>query len=129
MGLTVFKGERPVKSEVTVAKNYMTEKELFALRRMVNAFFDMAELKASRQEPMYMRDWLGTLDTFTRDFGFGVLDDSGRVSHIDAVEKAHHEYEAYKKQLPDDLSDVERAYLHTLRDMQKRLTGGGAGVL
>jgi hypothetical protein len=128
MGLTAFKGERPVKSEETVAKNYMTEKELFALRRMVNAFFDMAELKASRQEPMYMRDWLETLDTFTRDFGFGVLNDSGRVSHIDAVEKARHEYEAYKKQLPDDLSDVERAYLDTLRDMQKRLTDGGAEV-
>ncbi|MCL2591419.1 MAG: virulence RhuM family protein, partial [Betaproteobacteria bacterium] len=46
MGLTGFKGSRPVKSEVSVAKNYMTEKELFALRRMVNAFFDMAELKA-----------------------------------------------------------------------------------
>jgi hypothetical protein len=46
MGLTVFKGKRPVKSEVTIAKNYMSEKELFALRRMVNAFFDMAELKA-----------------------------------------------------------------------------------
>jgi hypothetical protein len=128
MGLTVFKGKRPVKSEVTIAKNYMTEKELFALRRMVNAFFDMAELKASRQEPMYMRDWLGTLDTFTRDFGFGVLDDSGRVSHIAAIEKAHREYEAYKNQLPDDLSDVEQAYLDTLLDMQKRLTDGGAGV-
>ena len=46
MGLTTFKGKRPVKSEVTVAKNYMTEKELFALRRIVNAFFDMAELKS-----------------------------------------------------------------------------------
>ena len=56
MGLTVFKGNRPVKSEVTVAKNYMTEKDLFALRRMVNAFFDIAELKAETQEPMYMKD-------------------------------------------------------------------------
>jgi hypothetical protein len=65
---------------------------------------------------------------FMRDFGFGVLDDSGRVSHIDAVEKAHREYESYKNQLPDDLSDVERAYLDTLRDMQKRLTDGGARV-
>jgi hypothetical protein len=128
MGLTVFKGERPVKSEVTVAKNYMTEKELFALRRMVNAFFDMAELKASQQEPMYMRNWLETLDAFTRDFGFGVLSNGGSVTHVDAVEKAHREYEAYKKQLPDDLSDVEKAYLDTLRDMQKRLTDVDAGV-
>jgi hypothetical protein len=44
----------------------MTEKELFALRRMVNAFFDMAELKAETQEPMYMRDWLETLDTMQK---------------------------------------------------------------
>lgn len=52
MGLTVFKGKRPVKSEVATAKNYMTEKELFALRRMVNAFFDMAEMKAEMHEPI-----------------------------------------------------------------------------
>lgn len=128
MGLTVFKGKRPVKSEVTVAKNYMTEKELFALRRMVNAFFDMAELKAETQEPMYMRDWLETLDKFTSDFGFGVLEGAGSVSHIEAVEKAHKEYAAYRTQLPDDLSDVEKAYLDTLKDMQKRLKDGGSEV-
>jgi len=127
MGLTVFKGKRPVKSEVTIAKNYMTEKELFALRRMVNAFFDMAELKAERHEPMYMRDWLETLDKFTSDFGFGVLEGSGSVKHIEAVEKAHREYDTYRTQLPDDLTDVEKAYLDNLRDMRKRLKGGGKG--
>jgi hypothetical protein len=127
MGLTTFKGKRPIKSEVTVAKNYMTEKELFALRRMVNAFFDMAELKAETQEPMYMRDWLEILDKFTGDFGFGVLEGAGSVSHIEAAEKAHREYKAYRTALPDDLSDVEKAYLDTLRDMQKRLKDGGGG--
>jgi hypothetical protein len=121
MGLTTFKGNRPVKSEVTVAKNYMTEKELFALRRMVNAFFDMAELKAESHEPMYMRDWLETLDKFTSDFGFGVLTDGGRVSHIEAVEKSHCEYDAYRLRLSDELTDVERAYLNSLREMQKKL--------
>ena len=125
MGLTVFKGSRPVKSEVTIAKNYMTEKELFALRRMVNAFFDMAELKAERHEPMYMRDWLETLDKFTSDFGFGVLKDAGSISHTDAMEKAHHEYDAYRLQLPDELTNVEKAYLDTLRDMQKKLKDKG----
>jgi hypothetical protein len=124
MGLTTFKGKRPVKSEVTVAKNYMTEKELFALRRMVNAFFDMAELKAETQEPMYMRDWLVTLDKFTSDFGFGVLTDAGRVSHIEAVGKAHSEYDAYRLQIADELTDVEKAYLDTLREMQKNLENG-----
>jgi hypothetical protein len=124
MGLTVFKGNRPVKSEVTVAKNYMTDKELFALRRMVNAFFDMAELKASTQEPMYMRDWLETLDKFSRDFGMGVLKDAGSVTHDAAIKKAHGEYDIYRKQLADDLTDVEKAYLDTLREMQKKLKSG-----
>jgi len=125
MGLTVFKGKRPVKSEVTIAKNYMTEEELFALRRMVNAFFDMAELKAERHEPMYMRDWLGMLDKFTSDFGFGILEGSGSVKHIEAVEKANREYDIYQKQLPDELTDVEKAYLDNLRDMQKQLKDEG----
>jgi hypothetical protein len=124
MGLTVFSGNRPVKSEVTIAKNYMTEKELFALRRMVNAFFDMAELKAESHEPMYMRDWLETLDKFTSGFGFGILEGAGSVSHEAAVEKAHGEYNAYRASLPDDLTDVEKAYLDTLRDMRKKLKAG-----
>ncbi|MDR3295133.1 MAG: virulence RhuM family protein, partial [Clostridiales Family XIII bacterium] len=95
---------------------------------MVNAFFDMAELKAETQELMYMRDWLETLDKFSRDFGVGVLEDAGTVSHIDAVEKAHREYDAYRTQLANELSEVEKAYLETLRDMQKRLKDGGDGV-
>ncbi|MDR0851169.1 MAG: virulence RhuM family protein [Clostridiales Family XIII bacterium] len=127
MGLTVFKGKHPVKSEVSIAKNYMTEKELFALRRMVNAFFDMAELKASRQEPMYMQNWLETLDKFSRDFGVGILEDAGTVSHKQAIEKAHNEYDQYRAQLADELNDVEKAYLETLRDMQKRLKDEGSG--
>ena len=125
MGLTVFKGKRPVKSEVSVAKNYMTEKELFALRRMVNAFFDMAELKAEMHEPMYMRDWLETLDKFSGGFGVGVLENSGTVTHKAAIEKAHREYDAYRAALPDILTDVEKAYLDTLLDMQKKLKAGG----
>jgi hypothetical protein len=99
MGLTIFKGKRPVKSEVSIAKNYMNEKELFALRRMVNAFFDMAELKAERHEPMCMKDWLETLDKFCRDFGVGVLDSPGSVSHEQAVEKAEFEYKKYLSQV------------------------------
>jgi len=102
----------------------MTEKELFALRRMVSAFFDMAELKASREEPMYMRDWLATLDKFSGDFGVGVLEGAGSVNHADAIEKAHREYDIYRAALPDELTDVERAYLATLKEMQKKLRAG-----
>lgn len=127
MGLTAFKGNRPTKSETTVAKNYMTEKELFALRHMVNAFFDMAELKAEREEPMYMRDWLHTLDKFSRDFGMGILEGSGTVTHEAATQKAHSEYTLYKAQTADELTEVEKAYLETLKQMQKKLKSGGGG--
>jgi hypothetical protein len=127
MGLTVFKGKRPVKSEVSVAKNYMTEKELFALRRLVNAFFDMAELKAERHDPMYMRDWLETLDKFSRDFGVGILEDAGSVSHEAALEKANHEYDTYRSSLSDELTNVEKSYLSALKEMQKKLKTGGNG--
>lgn len=104
----------------------MTEKELFVLRRMVNAFFDMAELKAETQQPMYMKDWLETLDTFSQNFGMGILEGAGSVSHSDAVDKAHREYDAYRAQLADELSDVEKAYLDTLKQMQKQLKNDGA---
>jgi hypothetical protein len=90
---------------------------------MVSAFFDMAELKAETHEPMYMKDWLETLDTFSRDFGMGALEGAGTVTHEAAVEKAYREYDTYRAALPDDLTAVERAYLDSLRDMHKRLEG------
>jgi len=121
MGLTTLKGNRPIKSEVTVAKNYMTEKELFALRRMVNAFFDMAELKAEMQEAMRMKDWVEILDKFCGDFGMGVLNSGGKISAEVAVAKAHNEYKTYRAGLPDTLTEVEHAYLENLRDVQKKL--------
>ena len=123
MGLTTFKGRRPVKSEVAIAKNYMTEKELFALRRMVNAFFDMAELRAMNHQPTYMKDWLVILDKFSRDFGVGALADAGSVSHEAALEKAQAEYEKYRQKTADELSPVERDFLASLKTAQKKLEG------
>jgi len=87
----------------------------------------MAELKAETQEPMYMKDWLETLDKFSSDFGMGVLQGAGRISHDDAAEKAHREYNTYCTQISDELTDVEKAYLDTLREMQKKLKSGDGG--
>jgi len=56
MGLTTFNGTVPVLNDVIIAKNYLTEKELFTLNRRVSAFFDLAEIKAQEHEPMYMKD-------------------------------------------------------------------------
>jgi hypothetical protein len=121
MGLTSFKGSRPQKADIDKAKNYMTEDELFILNRIVSAFFDIAEIKARRQEHMYMRDWLAELDKFTRDYGEGALIGAGNISHEMAITKAKQEYEKYKQKLPDEISPIEREYLEAIRKVQKRL--------
>jgi hypothetical protein len=80
-------------------------------------------MKAELHEPMHMRDWLEILDKFSRDFGVGVLEGAGSVSHDSAIEKAHGEYDVYRSQLSDELTEVEKAYLDSLREMQKKLKG------
>ncbi|MDR3001886.1 MAG: virulence RhuM family protein [Fibromonadaceae bacterium] len=125
MGLTVFQGSQPRKDEVTIAKNYLSENELLDLNSMVSAFFDLAEMKARRKEPMYMKDWVAELDKFAFVYGKGVLEDAGRVTHEEAVKKAETEYDEYKKLAVEALAPVERTYLETLRGVQKQLENGG----
>ena len=121
MGLTTFKGNRPTKSETKIAKNYLSEDELARLNRMVSAFFDLAELRAMRREPMYMKDWVSEVDDFAERYGEGVLLGSGNISNKQAIEKAESEYEKYRKSEKDELSPVEKAYLDTVKSTQKKL--------
>lgn len=121
MGLTSFKGKRPIKADISKAKNYMTEDELFTLNRIVSAFFDIAELKARRHEHMYMRDWLAELDKFSENYGEGTLTGSGSVSHDVALDKANSEYQKYKQKTIDDLSPVEMEYFESIKKTQKIL--------
>lgn len=123
MGLTHFKGSRPRKTDIDKAKNYMTEEELFVLNRIVSAFFDIAELRARRHEHMYMRDWLAELDKFTKDYAEGALIGAGNISHEKAMEKAEAEYQKYKQKTVDELSPVERNFLASIKDAQKKLEG------
>lgn len=123
MGLTNFKGDRPRKRDIDIAKNYMNEDELFVLNRIVSAFFDLAEIKARRHEHMYMRDWLAELDKFTKDYAGGALTGAGKVSHETAMQKADAEYVKYKQKTVDELSAVELDYLVTIKTAQKKLEG------
>ena len=91
MGLTTFKGALPTLNEAKIAKNYLTEEELFRLNRLVSAFFDLAELKAQTQNPMYMQDWVDELDKFSANYGKGVLKGAGTISHDEAEKKATRE--------------------------------------
>jgi hypothetical protein len=125
MGLTTFAGEKPQKSEIGIAKNYLNETELAKLNRMVSAFFDLAELRAMQHTPMYMKDWVAELDSFAERYGQGVLQNAGTVSHKAALDKAEQEYEKYRQKTKDELSSAERDYLEAIKQAQKRLEGKG----
>ena len=116
MGLTTFKGAMPTLDEVKIAKNYLTEDELFRLNRLVSAFFDLAEIKAKEHTPMYMQDWVYELDKFTGIYGKGVLQNAGSISRKQANEKATKEYRAYEART---LSPVEQAYLENIKALEK----------
>ena len=121
MGLTNFKGNRPNKTDIDKAKNYMTKDELFVLNRIVSAFFDIAELKARKHEHMRMKDWLEELDKFTRVYGEETLAGAGSISHESALQKANSEYEKYKRKTIDELSPVEQEYFKAIKNIQKNL--------
>jgi hypothetical protein len=118
MGLTTFAGAMPILSEVGIAKNYLTEDELFRLNRMVSAFFDLAEIKAKEKTQMRMVDWVEELDTFARNYGKGVLKNAGSVSNKQAIEKAVGEYRKYQAKT---LSPVEEAYLQSINAIEKKV--------
>ena len=119
MGLTVFDGTQPRRSEVVIAKNYLSEQELARLNRMVSAFFDLAELQAMRHIPMYMKDWIRQLDDFATRYGQGVLPGAGSVSHEDAIEHATAEHDSYTKRLAEEPSPAEFDYLEAVKAAQK----------
>ncbi len=121
MGLTVFDGAQPRRSEVVVAKNYLSEEELATLNRMVSAFLDLAELRATQHVPMYMKDWIAELDDFANRYGKGVLPGAGGVSHQQAVQHAEMEYDGYLRRMVEEPSGVERDYLESIKKTQKSI--------
>jgi hypothetical protein len=118
MGLTSFLGAIPIKKDITTAKNYLDSKELQRLNRLVSAFFDLAELKALEQQEMKMQDWVNELDKFTEIYGKGKLFSAGSISHDEAIKKAEEEYRKYQIKT---LSPVEKAYLESIKSIEKNL--------
>lgn len=124
MGLTSFAGDRPRKSDVTIAKNYLNESELKKLNTLVSAYFDAAEFRAQSHEPTHMRDWLVHLDRLIAALDAPVLTGAGSVSHKQAVAKAEGEYDKYRALSASESSDVEQAYLDAVRHAQRELEEG-----
>ena len=117
MGLTSFKGDRPHLVDALIAKNYLNEKELHAMRQIVSGYLDFAERQAEREQPMTMKDWANHLDRILTMSGEQLLQDAGSVSHQQAVEKATGEYKKYQEKT---LSTVERDFLSALKALPKK---------
>ncbi|MEI7653400.1 MAG: virulence RhuM family protein [bacterium] len=118
MGLATFSGTHPHLADVVIAKNYLNEKELRALGQIVSGYLDFAERQADREMPMKMVDWASHLDAILTSTGESLLQDAGTVSHEKAVEKATEEYVKYQAKT---MSDVEMAYLDSLKTIQEKV--------
>ena len=112
MGLTTWKGApdgKILKSDTLVAKNYLNQKELSRLNRLVTMFIDYAELMAEDEQLMSMQDWLKETDRFLTNNRRQVLDGKGRFSREAAVKKVSGIYEEFRKrQDADYISEFDR---------------------
>lgn len=118
MGLMTWKNApdgRVVKSDVTVAKNYLSEQEVESLNLLTTAFLDTAELRAKRHILMKMADWKQVLENYLHINDYEALKDAGKVTHEEAEAKALGEYEKFRKiQDQTFLSDFDK-FLETIK--------------
>lgn len=119
MGLTSWEGNQIKKSDSEIAKNYLDDKEIDALNKIVVAYLDIAEVQALNHEPMYMKDWLQTIDDYLKMTRREILTTKGGVSHQQAIEKAHAEYDKYKKKQDDNLSPVEKDFIKSIDKLEQ----------
>ena len=121
MGLTTWKGApdgKILKSDTLVAKNYLNEKELSKLNRLVTMFIDYAELMAEDEQLMSMEDWLHETDRFLANNRRNVLDHKGHISREAAVKKVSEIYAAFRKKQDEEyVSEFDRV-------MEQYLKGG-----
>ena len=114
MGLMTFSGDQPTLREAKIAKNYLDEKELRAMGRLVSGYLDFAERQAEREISMTMEDWAKYLDGILTSTGENLLTGNGSISLLQAMDKAQTEYKKYKAKT---LSSVEQDYLDSIKQL------------
>lgn len=100
MGLTTWKNSpdgKILKSDTSIAKNYLSEKEISELNRLVELYLNFAELQAERNIPMKMNEWIEALDSFLKINRYDLLNNPGKISHEAAIKKAELEYSKFRK--------------------------------
>ena len=121
MGLTSWDGKQIKRTDVEIAKNYLNGEEIDALNKIVTAYLDIAEVRALAQEPMYMKDWLETIDDYLKMTRRDILDTKGKVTHKQAIEKAHKEYEKYVSKYDEQISSVEKHFIESINELEELL--------
>lgn len=99
MGLTSWKNSpdgKILKSDTSIAKNYLSEKEISELNRLVELYLNFAELQAERNITMKMNEWVEALDSFLKINRYSLLNNTGKISHDLAIKKAESEYSKYR---------------------------------
>ena len=100
MGLTTWKNSpdgKILKSDTNIAKNYLSEKEISELNRLVELYLNFAELQAERNIPMKMNEWVEALDSFLKINRYDLLNNPGKISHEMAIKKAESEYSKFRR--------------------------------
>jgi hypothetical protein len=96
MGLTSWRGVKPRKQDVAIAKNYLNEEELSALNNLVEQYLVFAQGQAMRRIPMYMTDWIEKLHGFLTINDREILTNAGKISHELAISFAEEEYDKFR---------------------------------
>lgn len=120
VGMTNFKGSYITKSDVGIAKNYLTERELTVLNLLVSQFLDFAELQALEERAMSMADWVTELDRQLLGNRRELLKGKGSVSHKQAVEKAEKEFEIYRAR---EMRQLESDFDHVVKQLAQKKAG------
>lgn len=120
LGLTSFSGEEPTRSEISTAKNYLSETELNLLNRVVTAYLEFAELQAERGRVMKMADWSAKLDDFLKLSDHDILNHTGKISAKQAKQKAEIEYDRFRRVIDAMPSQVDKDLEAAIKKLPKK---------
>jgi hypothetical protein len=118
LGLTSFRGTKPIKEEVVIAKNYLNEEELIQLNALVEQYLVFATEQARRRIPMTMKDWIEKLHGFLKLNNRDILKDAGKISHEMAIEIAEKKFEEYKKIEAKEDVDFDEVALRAIESVK-----------
>jgi Virulence protein len=119
MGLTSWRGAKPRKDDITIAKNYLSEPELTALNNLVEQYLVFAEGQAKRRIPMHMKDWIEKLHGFLKLNDRDILQDAGKVSHEIAIKIAEKNFLEYTNKNIQTSKDVFETLIAPVAEIAK----------